>query len=93
MADTTTNGNGRRWYDPNRLLMAIGGVFLSVALPSGGWAIGHITASDRANAVQDVKIEALATGQKEIKDDLKAVKDEQLRQGEDVKEILRRLPK
>jgi hypothetical protein len=51
--------NGRRWYDPVRLLVWLAGIVVTCLLSGGSWALGHIAASDVKNASQDTEIQAI----------------------------------
>jgi hypothetical protein len=70
-----SEGNGKRWYDPNRLLIAAGGVVVSILIGGGGWAFGHITGGDVKNAEQDTRIHHLEETEDKIDKKLEKIEE------------------
>lgn len=49
-------GNGRRWYDPNRIVLALGGIVALMVFAWGGAVWGKASAAETANVRQDEQI-------------------------------------
>lgn len=54
-----SEGNGKRWYDPVRWLLGLGGIVVTCLISGGGYVLGHVQAGEVKNATQDTEIQAM----------------------------------
>lgn len=52
-------GNGTRWYDPHKLVIALAGTVFALVGSWGAVVFGMARASETANAVQDTRLNSL----------------------------------
>ena len=75
---TGSSNGGQRWYDANRMVVALGSVIMTIVFGLGCFSLGAAINANLANTRQDAEIDAI----KKSMDEVKA----------DVKELLRRTP-
>jgi hypothetical protein len=57
-------GNGTRWYDPHKLVIALAGTVFALVGSWGAVVFGMARSSETVNAIQDTRLKALEEGLK-----------------------------
>jgi hypothetical protein len=80
VVDQDTKSDGRRWYDPNRMTLALFAVVSFFVIGWGSWVFALARANEAINAQQEIEIRLL-------KAELGGIKETQGRQSDKMDRI------
>ena len=76
-AATGRHGNSRRWYDPNRTVLALFAVVFALVLAWGGYVFAKATSASDTNIEQNQRLKVLERGLERMEGKLDKVLDRQ----------------